>query len=77
MFDLALRKVKDTVLLPLAHVLARFASPNALTLAGLAWGLATAVLLGFDRTHLALATWIINRLLDGATHRKPVSIAQF
>ena len=65
MFDVLLRALKDRLLEPLARLLGAGVAPNAVTV--LAWlvGLGAGAA-GWRRAYgLALALWLLNRLLDG------------
>ena len=64
MVDRALRPLKTRVLAPLARPLER-TQPAAITGAGLAVGLAAAAAAAAGWFHVALAAWIVNRVLDG------------
>jgi phosphatidylglycerophosphate synthase len=65
MFDDYLRRLKDRWLTPLAQALGRGVTPMSVTLAALIAGVATAWAIAAGATTLALALWILNRLLDG------------
>lgn len=64
MLDHVLRGYKDRLLRPLAVALGRV-SPNAITLLALVIGLTAAVLAARQMYVLALALWLVNRILDG------------
>ncbi len=64
MVDRALRPVKARLFAPLAFA-ARRIPPDALTGMGLAAGLAAAAAAASGRFDLALAGWLLNRVLDG------------
>jgi phosphatidylglycerophosphate synthase len=63
--DLRLRPSKDRVLEPIAAVLARRVSANAITGVALAVTLGSAVLAATGRPLAALAAWLLGRALDG------------
>lgn len=65
MLDSVLRPVKDRLLLPAARALGPAVPPWAVTLAGLAAGLAAAAALSAGAHGAGLALWLANRLLDG------------
>ncbi|MFN2323539.1 MAG: CDP-alcohol phosphatidyltransferase family protein [Trueperaceae bacterium] len=64
MVDRALRPLKTRLLAPLARPLER-TSPAAITAVGLVVGLAAAAAAAAGRFDVALAAWLVNRLLDG------------
>ncbi len=64
MFDQTLRVYKDDLLRPLALQLGRV-SPNTITILAMGVGLAAAVAAGAQWYRVALALWLLNRLLDG------------
>ena len=65
MFDAWLRAVKDRLLAPLARTLGPGVPPAAVTVLALVVGL-LAAWAAFERRYLvALALWLLNRLLDG------------
>lgn len=65
MTDAVLRRPKDLVLAPLARWTPAGVHPIAITLASLVPGLGAAVAAGSGRYAVALALWLVNRLLDG------------
>jgi phosphatidylglycerophosphate synthase len=65
MFDNTLRPLKDRLTTPLADVVGRRFSPDAVSLLAFVAGLGCAAALGFGFRCLALALWLLNRLLDG------------
>ncbi len=65
MIDRLLRFPKDWLLIPLARRWPHAISPNAVTLAGCAAGLAAAVAAWQRLYPLALCLWLLNRTLDG------------
>jgi phosphatidylglycerophosphate synthase len=65
MFDEELRKGAKPFYAPLAAPLAKRASANSVSLAGLAVGLLCLILVSFGFNLLALVLWLVNRLLDG------------
>ncbi len=64
MLDQRLRPLKDRIVNPLAHAL-RGVPAAAITLASGFWGLGAAVLTALHHPALAVALWLLNRLLDG------------
>lgn len=64
MLDHVLRGYKDRLLSPLAVALGRV-SPNAVTLLALIVGLTAAVMAARQMYAIALALWLVNRILDG------------
>lgn len=74
MFDIRLRKVKDTVFDPLVAVVPQAITPGHLTGLGFLVGLLACVAAAGPRVaHLAFPLWLANRLLDcldGATARR-------
>lgn len=78
MLDLRLRPLKERFLEPVAAVLARHVTADALTAAALAITLGAAALAAAGRPIAAVAAWLIGRLLDGldgpvARHREESS----
>jgi phosphatidylglycerophosphate synthase len=66
MFDAAIRPLIDPALNRMGHVLAkRGVSADGVTLAGLALGLASAVLIALEMTGAALVLLLASRLADG------------
>jgi phosphatidylglycerophosphate synthase len=65
MFDRILRPFKDRVVHPLARLLGKRLSPNAITLISTLIGLAAAAAVAYGRTGLGLLLWALNRLSDG------------
>lgn len=65
MFDHLLRALKDRLLAPVAERLAPWVSPNALSVVALVVGLLAAGLAARRQYDLALACWLLNRVLDG------------
>lgn len=65
MFDEWFRAHKERLLAPLARWLGVVMSPLALTLLGLLVGLGAAVAASQAMWRLALAAWLLNRLIDG------------
>lgn len=65
MFDDLLRALKDRLLAPLARAAGARVSPTAVTLLAFALGMAAALCAARARDGLALALWLLNRLLDG------------
>jgi phosphatidylglycerophosphate synthase len=65
MFDEWFRTHKERLLAPLGRWLGAFVSPLALTLLGLLVGLGAAVAAAHAMWRLALAAWLLNRLIDG------------
>jgi phosphatidylglycerophosphate synthase len=65
MVDRFLRPLKDRLLVPAVSLLARRVSPNAITLAGFLFGVATAVAAALGSRGAALAFWVVNRIFDG------------
>ena len=64
MFDTYLRKLKDRIGKPLAYRLDKI-DPKIITIIGLGFGLASAILAYFNLFVWALIFWLINRTLDG------------
>lgn len=64
MFDIYLRKFKDRIGEPLAYRLEKI-DPKMITIFGLGFGLASAILAYFSLFVWALIFWLINRSLDG------------
>ena len=65
MFDRYLRDVKDRLLAPLARLLGPAVSPDAVSWAACAVGLAGAFAVASGAAEWGLALWIANRVLDG------------
>lgn len=66
MFDAAARRILDRPLSGMARLLDRpLVSPNRLTMAGLATGLASAVAAATHLWWWALGSWLVSRALDG------------
>ncbi|CAD6565076.1 MAG: hypothetical protein TREMPRED_000802 [Tremellales sp. Tagirdzhanova-0007] len=65
MLDLALRPVKETILLPLVRLIPSTISPDTLTYTGFLIGLSIPLFSALSHSYFALFAWIINRLLDG------------
>ncbi|CAA9335551.1 MAG: hypothetical protein AVDCRST_MAG40-2127 [uncultured Gemmatimonadaceae bacterium] len=65
MFDDLLRRLKDTLLAPLAAGIGRRVHPNTISVVALAAGLAVALLAARRQYAAALGCWALNRLLDG------------
>ncbi len=65
MFDRLLRPIKDRVVDPLARILGKSLSPNAITLISTLIGLAAAAAVVSGRIGLGLLLWALNRLSDG------------
>jgi phosphatidylglycerophosphate synthase len=65
MFDIALRPLKDNVLDPVARLVGRIMSPNAVTLLSLLLGIASALVLWYGAIGWAFLLWILNRVTDG------------
>ena len=65
MFDLLLRPLKDSVLDPVARVVGRLMSPNAVTLLSLLLGISSAAVLWQGYIGWAFLLWILNRITDG------------
>jgi len=65
MFDRYLRQVKDRCLAPLARVIGPGPSPLLITAMALVAGIGSAVAAYTGAAPVALALWILNRLLDG------------
>ncbi|MGL1890377.1 MAG: CDP-alcohol phosphatidyltransferase family protein [Spirochaetaceae bacterium] len=65
MFDTALRPIKERILLPFAKFLAKYISPNKMTMISLVLGILAffTVLLGLYK--IALICWVLNRITDG------------
>jgi phosphatidylglycerophosphate synthase len=63
-FDHFLRRFKDQLLAPLAHVL-RSVSPNLISVVALVFGLAAAVAAYRHLFGLGLVLWLANRVTDG------------
>ncbi len=64
MFDSLFRRHKDQVLAPLLHLVGAL-SPNQISLLAFVFGVAAAGLAAAGQWPLALAAWLVNRLLDG------------
>ncbi len=65
MLDDSLRAIKERVLTPIADRAGRYLHPNAVTLAGLGFGLAAAVCAAGSAYIAGLLCWGVNRVLDG------------
>lgn len=65
MIDRALRRRKESALSPIARRVPRSLPPTAMTVAAALPGLGAAVAAGFGASALAVALWLLNRLLDG------------
>lgn len=65
MFDDLLRALKDRLFLPVALAVGRFVSPNAVTCVAALIGIGAAAAAAKQQYTLALACWIVNRVLDG------------
>lgn len=65
MLDRQLRQLKDAILVPAADVVGARVHPTTLTAAGLAVGLACAVVAAQGAYTIGLVLWLLNRLLDG------------
>lgn len=65
MLDRSLRLPKDRALGRVATVMPTWVSPDALTAAALAVGLAAAGAAALGSTLVAVGAWLVNRLLDG------------
>lgn len=65
MFDAALRPWKDRLLDPVARAMGPRVSPNAVSLAGFAVGLAAVALLLLGSRAGALPLWLLSRAIDG------------
>ena len=65
MFDNFFRALKDWLLAPLARAIGPGLSPNTISLLAFAAGMSVAAAVVTGRTGLALALWIVNRVLDG------------
>ncbi len=65
MFDDLLRRFKDRLLAPVAALLARRVSPNAISVLACLAGLACAAAAWRGRPLLAVLLWLLNRTLDG------------
>jgi phosphatidylglycerophosphate synthase len=65
MYDGKLRAVKDTLMAPLADAIGRRFSPNALSVAAFAIGLACAASAYAGLAPLSLGLWLLNRVADG------------
>jgi phosphatidylglycerophosphate synthase len=64
MFDELLRDIKEKYLIPLATLLAKFVTPNQITILGFALGLLSVVYVPHSYL-LANLFWWLNRLCDG------------
>lgn len=66
MFDSSLRRYLAPTLTGVARILdRRWITPDRITIAGLAAGVASAVCAGFQLWLIAAALWLLSRLLDG------------
>lgn len=65
MFDSTLRPLKDRLSAPLADAVGKRLAPDTVSLLALIAGLGCAASLGLGYRWLALALWLLNRLLDG------------
>ena len=65
MLDRELREIKEQVMVPIAVPMADYATPTALSLVGLGFGIATGVAAGMGLYLPALLLWVINRVFDG------------
>lgn len=65
MLDLRLRATKERLVEPAAAGIARWVGPTALTIGSLGLAIACAGLSWTGRSWLALAAWLLSRLLDG------------
>jgi phosphatidylglycerophosphate synthase len=63
--DRALRRHKEMVLAPIARLTPRGVHPSAITAVALVPGLGAAVAAAAGEPALAVALWLVNRLLDG------------
>jgi len=72
MLDEFFRPLKDLLLGPVARALGPRLAPMAITWLAFAAGLSSAVAVLDGRVHVALALWLVNRLLDGldGTHAR-------
>ena len=65
MYDSKLRGLKDTLMAPLADALGQRVSPNALSVAAFALGMACAAAAYAGLVLPSLALWLLNRIVDG------------
>jgi phosphatidylglycerophosphate synthase len=65
MFDQFLRALKDWLLAPVARAVGPRLSPNLISVVAFAVGMSAAAAIVARRDGLALALWIVNRVLDG------------
>ncbi len=65
MFDILLRPLKDKLLDPLAKLLSRIFSANAVTLISLLFGIAAVIAVFYGHIGAGLILWLLNRITDG------------
>jgi len=65
MFDEQVRRLKDSILNPMARLLTRFCAPLAMTLIAFAIALAACYALARAHYSAALLLWVLSRICDG------------
>ncbi|MDA3939994.1 MAG: CDP-alcohol phosphatidyltransferase family protein [Spirochaetia bacterium] len=65
MLDKNLRPLKERILLPLAHVVSKYFSPDQISIIAFSFGLVSCLLIILNHLYLALTFWLLNRIIDG------------
>lgn len=65
MIDKYLRPVKEKLFIPGARIIGKYFTPDQISIIAFIFGLLSCVLIIFNHLYIALAFWLLNRIIDG------------